>query len=123
MLTALGVPSQNLKTSPLHIKPGITTSFIDSNNKEKSLSMSARALLRIMWRKIYFHFTKVDVETERKSFSHKAVLKDIFRLFMSRILAYQHSRRKFYMQRKFSCLPKVLPKRAVDQVKDLGILN
>ena len=121
MLVALGIPSQNLDTSPSNLKPWFTTSLYDSNNQEKQLSISAKALLRIMWRKIYFNFTKV--ETEKRAFSFNLVIQDIYRLFMSRILAYQHSRRKFYLQRKFSCLPKVLPKKAVKQIKDLGTLN
>ena len=121
MLTHLGVPSSSLNISPSNIKPWFTTSFINHGTQEQKIPIPAKALIRIMWRKIYFHFTKV--ETERKPFSYISVLTDIFRLFMSRIMAYQHSRRKFYLQRKFSCLPKVLPKKAVKQIKELGKLN
>ena len=85
------------------------------------LSHPIRALLRIMWRVIYAHFVKV--LTEHKAFIPTTVHKDILKLFMSRILAYQDMRRKFYYKRKYSHLPKILSKKLVKDLKDLGTLN
>ena len=87
----------------------------------KYISDAERALIRIMWRKIYAHFVKV--VTANKAFDPNAVATDTFRLFMSRIMAYQNVRRKFFHQRRFSNLPKVLPKKAMKQVLNLGALN
>ena len=42
---------------------------------------------------------------------------------MSRIMAYQHNRRKFFMQRRFSHLVHILPRAAAAKVADLGKLN
>ena len=42
---------------------------------------------------------------------------------MSRILAFQHNRRKFFLQRRYSCLPKVLPQKAVQKFAALGSLD
>ena len=121
MLVALGLDKSLLKTCPSYIKPWLTTSHIDTYDGEKELSVSKRALLRIMWRVIYRHLTRV--ATDKKPFISKNVTRDIFRLFMSRIMAFQHSRRKFFFQRRFSNLPKILPKKAYFKFEDLGALD
>ena len=120
----MGIPSDSLNLTPKRIKPWLTTTHYDIREpyySEKPMPFAASALLRIMWRVIYKHFTKA--EHEKKKFIPKTVTRDILRLFMSRVLAFQHNRRNFYLQRRFSSLPKVLPKKAVNRLAHLGKLN
>ena len=122
MLVALGLPAKAFSLKPSKIKAWLTTSHYDTpTKKDIKLSEAAKALLRIMWRTVYAHF--VQVVTVPKKFNVKTVVRNIFRRFMSRIMAYQHNRRKFFMQRRFSHLVHILPRAAAAKVADLGNLN
>ena len=74
-----------------------------------------------MWRVIYAHFTQV--ETKLTPFIVDTVVNKIYRKIMQGILAYQTTRRKFYLNRKYSNLQKILPQSAASQISDLGLLN
>jgi hypothetical protein len=122
MLVALGLPAKAFSLKPSKIKAWLTTSHYDTpTKKDIKLSEAAKALLRIMWRTVYAHF--VQVVTVPKKFNVTTVVRHIFRRFMSRIMAYQHNRRKFFMQRRFSHLVHILPRAAAAKVADLGNLN
>ena len=123
MLVALGHNKKAFSLSPRYIKPWLSTMEIDDPDSGKTIKLSSasKALLRIMWRTTYAHFVKVS--TAHKQFNPASVARDTFRRFMSRIMAFQDIKRKFYLQRRYSNLPRVLPRKAAMEVADIGELE
>ena len=123
MLVALGHNKKALRLSPKYIKPWLSTMEIDDPDSGKTIKLSSasKALLRIMWRTTYAHFVKVS--TAHKPFNPASVARDTFRRFMSRIMAFQDIKRKFYLQRRYSYLPRVLSRKAAKEVADIGKLE
>jgi hypothetical protein len=91
------------------------------NTDKKLLPSPCRALIRIMWRTIYIHMTKQ--EAELKKFHVPSVVKEIYRRFMARILAYQKRRHEFYVLRVNTKLPCKLPNSAAKEISPVGDLD
>ena len=79
------------------------------------------ATLRLYWRVVYRHMTRLEIEGTH--FYSPVVCKDLCREIMSSILAYQSERRTFYLSRRYTSRPEVLPTYAVSKVASLGDLD
>ena len=113
MLRAMGTSTSDIK--------GIQTWVFGLNTDKKLLPSPCRALIRIMWRTIYIHMTKQ--EAELKKFHVPSVVKEIYRRFMARILAYQKRRHEFYVLRVNTKLPCKLPNSAAKEISPVGDLD
>ena len=67
-------------------------------NENKPLGECQRALLALYWRVNYKHLTLQDMK--KTKYHATTVCKDLGRVFMSRILAYQSERRRHFLAKK-----------------------
>ena len=98
-----------------------TVWLLNVNQDGKSLNEHAISVIRLTWRVIYRHFTRV--ETDNASFYRPQVIKDVARAVMDRINAFKVARRRFFLKRKHTILQHLLPKKARKQIAPLGKLN
>ena len=99
-------------------------------NPENSriLPEAARAVIMLYWRVLYKYMVLKDLKKISK-FKMDAMVRDLGRSVMSRILAFQKSRQRFYMKRKCAGdrpngdSSTILPKSYAAKVAEIGKLD
>ena len=125
LLKAMG-----LDPSTFNKNPKLFFGFGLDNNNNVIKNKAAQALLRLYWRVIYRHMTRVSSLSHTPWFvsNHlpNIICKDLARVFMEKILTYQLNKRDFYYQRVLSELSpdeEILPLALVDEASPLGSLD
>ena len=101
----------------------------DDPRKCAPLSELERAILILSWRVLYRHMTLLDLGKTRK-IKLKSVRKDLGRVLMDRILAFQQEKQNFYLlnvcagQHPNSNMSRAhIPEKTICKVSQLGKLN